>query len=352
MAVILVLALAFWLWFSHLVAKAAQAKGRAYGAFWVMSFCISPVIAYIIVASMAPVAPKLETLASDRRFAKLGNDTLVKCPQCAEFVKADAQICRFCRSDIGSFVAEVRAQKAAEEHAEALRQLDEEDRRRAAELAEHNRLIAERQAEVARKAAWRKKYLWTRTNAAVVVVATLLAIAVPSYLVYAKNQADITWSKTTGAEWVRVAKSCGNISIDLDKKSVTGDFGQALCLQFKLLGSFTGAKTVMWDPAWKTTKQTNSETRVGRVQVAIYRAVSRCSANNSQDTWINVRFFSGSVIVNNASVASCAFRRMHFGKSLSAFNKTSQAQHGRKFRINGERVSVFSYDPRFFYVEF
>jgi hypothetical protein len=69
----------FWLFCSILVAAFASSKKRTGLGWFFLSLLISPLIAFIIVLVLGP--PR---------------STLKKCPNCAEEVKVEARVCRFC----------------------------------------------------------------------------------------------------------------------------------------------------------------------------------------------------------------------------------------------------------------
>jgi len=69
----------FWIICSILVAVYASSKKRSGFGWFLLSVAISPIITFIILlVSGAP------------------SSTLKKCPKCAEEIKIEAQVCRFC----------------------------------------------------------------------------------------------------------------------------------------------------------------------------------------------------------------------------------------------------------------
>ncbi len=79
----IILILLFWLGFSIAAGVHAGKKGGA-GAFVGVLFCslfLSPLIGWLVAVSMK------------KNEAALG---LKKCPACAEYVKPDANVCRYC----------------------------------------------------------------------------------------------------------------------------------------------------------------------------------------------------------------------------------------------------------------
>lgn len=72
-------------------AKIAESKGRSFGAWWVYGFFLWIVaLVHILVLDRTPAA-------SDRRAIEAGN---LKCPHCAEWIKREARVCRFCSRDV------------------------------------------------------------------------------------------------------------------------------------------------------------------------------------------------------------------------------------------------------------
>ena len=69
----------FWVFLSILVGIFAGSKSRSKFGWFFISLLISPLIAFIILLVAGPRAGSLK-----------------KCPKCAEQVKAEAEICRFC----------------------------------------------------------------------------------------------------------------------------------------------------------------------------------------------------------------------------------------------------------------
>ena len=101
------LAILLWVGGSFIVAGIASTKWRSGFGWFLLSVLISPLLAGIIVAALPPVTTDLEAMAigageitRDLEAMALAAGDMKQCPQCAEPVKAEAKICRFCRYEI------------------------------------------------------------------------------------------------------------------------------------------------------------------------------------------------------------------------------------------------------------
>ncbi len=82
-----------WLILSILCGVWASHKGRSGAGFFALSLCLSPLIGFIPVAVAKPGLGKIEE-------KKILKGEARKCPFCAEFVKREATVCRFCGRDL------------------------------------------------------------------------------------------------------------------------------------------------------------------------------------------------------------------------------------------------------------
>lgn len=94
----------FWFGLSIIVGIAANRRDRSGAGWFFLALLISPVLAGLLMLALGPAkrAAQYRTaqaLEAEPRSKSYGPILEKKCPDCAEMVKADARICRFCRHE-------------------------------------------------------------------------------------------------------------------------------------------------------------------------------------------------------------------------------------------------------------
>jgi hypothetical protein len=92
--------LAVYIFGSILAANIAKKKGRRGGGYFLLSLLLSPLVGILAALVAAPNEQKVER---DR----IASGTERKCPHCAEVIKAEAKVCRFCGRDVSPAEAAV-----------------------------------------------------------------------------------------------------------------------------------------------------------------------------------------------------------------------------------------------------
>jgi RNA polymerase subunit RPABC4/transcription elongation factor Spt4 len=82
-----------WLALCIITAVFASKKGRSAIGFFCLSFFLSPLVGLIAVAVVSPNMKAVEG-------KQISSGSTKKCPYCAELIKREAKICRYCQKDL------------------------------------------------------------------------------------------------------------------------------------------------------------------------------------------------------------------------------------------------------------
>ena len=87
--------LAIWIFLCFVVAFGAENRGRSFAKYLVLSIFLSPLIGGMVLLVLGDDKETIEKNSIEEGISK-------KCPFCAEIIKKDAIICRFCGRDLAN----------------------------------------------------------------------------------------------------------------------------------------------------------------------------------------------------------------------------------------------------------
>ena len=83
----------FWVGLSAIAAVIASKKGRSAVGFFLLAFFLSPIIGILAALIASPNVNKVEA-------SQIASGDSKKCPFCAEIIKSEAVVCRYCGKDV------------------------------------------------------------------------------------------------------------------------------------------------------------------------------------------------------------------------------------------------------------
>lgn len=86
-----------WIIFAVILGIAASNRGRSGFGWFLIGALLSPLIGFILLFVIPNLIPEQQKALKAEQAAANSK----KCPQCAETVKKEAKICRFCQFDFG-----------------------------------------------------------------------------------------------------------------------------------------------------------------------------------------------------------------------------------------------------------
>lgn len=242
--------------FSAIVAYVAKQKGRSSSGFFWLSFFLSFLVGILVVLAI----PKREdqVVASNNSSFTISSsgEELVKCPFCAEWVKAEAKICKFCNSEIEQAINEYR--RAELEAKNTAKRKEEEESQKLLELQKKQK--QQKQQDMRKFLRSRKFFIGLGVVVVTAIFASVFtAIAIGEQQKQEQIALDIEKQKQQKEEqaqndWSYALSTCDETFPNgvQDSGTVLSGDGNSISIQ-KAEGSNTGfvsciLKTVVEDP--------------------------------------------------------------------------------------------------------
>lgn len=149
------------------VAYVAAQKGRSAVGFFLLSFFLSFIVGILVAIAIPRREVPLGTSASSQ-FVRTSSGSKVKCPFCAEWINADAKICKHCGRDVAEEISQLR-------EIEIRQQVEDQNRQKEIQ----SKRIEEQEAQSSRRKAKTWKFLKSKSGKTVIATsASLLVIAI------------------------------------------------------------------------------------------------------------------------------------------------------------------------------
>lgn len=100
--------------FSAIVAYVAKQKDRSAAGFFWLSFFLSFLVGILVVLAIPKSEDKIIASSNSSFSTTSSGEQLVKCPFCAEWVKSEAKVCKYCKSDIEDAIAKIKIHEKQE----------------------------------------------------------------------------------------------------------------------------------------------------------------------------------------------------------------------------------------------
>jgi len=116
----MVVVLMFWLGLSVALAMLAKNRGRRAWLWFILAMALTPLLAFAILMMLADLTEKeyVETMSQSLEASH------VRCPHCAEYVRPEAVVCKFCHQRLAPqdpLLVEKQAQERINEGLEEIK---------------------------------------------------------------------------------------------------------------------------------------------------------------------------------------------------------------------------------------
>lgn len=180
--------------FSAIVAYVAKQKGRSTSGFFWLSFFLSFLVGILVVLAIPKKEDQLIESKDSKFVTNSTGEQLVKCPFCAEWIKAEAKVCKHCGRDVSG---ELELLRKKEIEALELNQKLKAEADKAQESAREaqQQQIAEERKQKARKFWSNKPLVIASTAIGLVGIAALVYLIMTSASINQAKQEEQAFSQ-------------------------------------------------------------------------------------------------------------------------------------------------------------